>query len=412
MGRTGILQVYKAVAKRSRDDVVTEKGEEMRYRQLGSTGLMVSEIGVGCEWLEKKTPGEVEALLGRAYELGMNVLDCWICNPDVRSNMGDALRGMRDDWFIQGHIGSTWNGSQYVRTRDVEKVKPAFEDLLARFHTDHIDLGMIHYEDSPTAFSQIMAGGPYIDYVRELRDTKVIGHVGLSTHNPEVGLLAIESGEVDVIMFSVNPAYDMKPATEDVDDLFGDYDDVEGMDAKRLKFYRAAERAGVGITVMKAFAGGRLLDPARSPFGVALTTAQCLHYALTRPATASVLVGVNELWHLDDIAAFEQASEAQRDYASVLAGAPMHALSGLCTYCGHCAPCTVGIDIARVSKFLDLAEMQLGGDNSEVPSLVRGHYDALEHKADECIGCGACESRCPFGVGIVERMSRAAEIFA
>ena len=387
-------------------------GEErtMRYRRLGRTNLEVSEIGFGCEWIEKKSLAEIQPMIDRATEAGINVMDCWMSNPQVRSNLGDAIRGNREHWIVQGHIGSTWKDGQYVRTRDLEAVKPAFEDQLARFHTDYIDLGMIHYVDSPSDFDALMSG-PYIEYVRELRASGTIRHVGMSTHNPVTGLMAIESGEVDMLMFSVNPAYDMKPASEDIETLFGDYgDEIDGMDAQRLEFYRAAERADIGLTVMKTFAGGRLLDAARSPFGVALTPAQCIHYALTRPAVSSVLIGYSSPEQVGESAAYEDATSDERDYASVLADAPMHAVSGLCTYCGHCAPCTMGIDIASVNKFYDLAEIQVA-QGGPVPELVADHYAALEVHADECIACGVCEPNCPFGVPIIERMEAAAELF-
>ena len=383
----------------------------MRYRRLGRTGLEVSEIGVGCEWLEHKSPEEVEAIIGRCRELGMNVLDCWMSDPRVRTMLGDAIAADRERWIVQGHIGSTWQDGQYKRTRDVEACKRAFEDQLERFHTDYIDLGMIHYVDSPEEFESILDNSPYLAYIRELKASGAIRAVGLSTHNPVVGLRAVESGEVDMIMFSVNPAYDMKPASDNVDDLFGEYgDDITGMDAQRLEFYRAAERADIGITVMKTFAGGRLLDAARSPFGVALTPAQCIHYALTRPAVSSVLIGYSSPEQVGESAAYEDATSDERDYASVLADAPMHAVSGLCTYCGHCAPCTMGIDIASVNKFYDLAEIQVA-QGGPVPELVADHYAALEVHADECIACGVCEPNCPFGVPIIERMEAAAELF-
>ena len=170
----------------------------MEYRRLGRTGLLVSEIGFGCEWLEHATRETVQEVVDRATELGINIMDCWMSDPTVRSNLGDAIEGDRDRWYVQGHIGSTWSGGQYVRTRDVENCKVAFDDLLERFHTDHMDLGMVHYIDSPAEFEQAM-GGAYGDYVRDLRRQGTIRNVGMSTHNPITGKMAIESGDVDHI---------------------------------------------------------------------------------------------------------------------------------------------------------------------------------------------------------------------
>ena len=83
---------------------------------------------------------------------------------------------------------------------------------------------------------------------------------------------------------------------------------------------------------MKGFAGGRLFDAKRSPFGVALTPVQCIHYALTRPAVASILAGYDTPEHVDEAVSYETATEAEKDYASVLASAPRHAYDGQCTY--------------------------------------------------------------------------------
>jgi hypothetical protein len=65
----------------------------------------------------------------------------------------------------------------------------------------------------------------------------------------------------------------------------------------------------------------------------------------------------------------------------------------------------VGIDIAMVNKLYDLAVMQ-----PEVPGSVKSHYKSLSHTAAECIGCGSCETRCPFNVRITERMEKAATL--
>lgn len=380
----------------------------MRYRELGSTGLEVSEIGFGAEWMEKKSTAEVKAVADACVAAGINILDCWMAEPEVRSNLGAAIANNRNRWIIQGHIGSTWQNGQYTRTRDLAFARPAFEDLLARLSTDHVELGMIHYVDDLEEYEGIMAGG-FIGYVRALKATGTIGHIGLSTHNPQVALQAALSGEVEAIMFSVNPAFDLLPATASLDDAFTfDYsDELAGMDPARARLYAVCEREGVGLTVMKGYAGGRLLDADASPFGVAMTPVQCIHYSLTRPAVASIMAGFDTPAHVADAVAYESATDAERDYASVLAGAPSHAYYGQCTYCGHCAPCPSGIDIALVNKFYDLAAMQ-----DEVPAGVRAHYGALNAAADDCIACRACEPRCPFGVPIAERMEQAAALFA
>ena len=375
----------------------------MRYRELGNTGLQVSEIGLGAEWLERHTEEEVKAVIQRCESYGINILDCWMSNPEVRTKIGNAICGHREKWVIQGHFGSTWQEGQYVRTRDLPKVKEAFQDLLTRLQTDYIDLGMIHFVDSEAEFRQVMEG-EFLAYVKEQREKGVIRHIGMSTHNPQVAKLAALSGEIEMLLFSVNPAFDLLPPSEDLNDYFVESygEGLAGIDPLREELYKLCEQRGVGITVMKGYAGGRLFDARTSPFGVALTPVQCLHYALTRPAVASVLVGYDTPAHVDAAVAYEAATEEERDYASVLAKAPRHAYSGQCTYCGHCAPCPAGIDIAMVNKLYDLAAMQ-----PEVPTTVRAHYQALSATAADCIACGGCETRCPFGVPVVERMEKA-----
>lgn len=380
----------------------------MRYRELGKTGLQVSEIGLGGEWLERHNTQEVKEVIETCEQAGINILDCWMSEPNVRSNIGKALAGHRDKWYIQGHIGSTWQDGQYVRSRQLDKVQEAFEDLLTRMQTDYIDLGMIHFVDEAAEFERVV-NGEFMTYVRGLKEDGRIRHIGLSTHNSDVARLAAEHGEIEMILFSVNPAFDLHPATENLDEYFAEeYEEgLAGIIPEREALYKICEHNNVGITVMKGYAGGRLFDARTSPFGVALTPVQCLHYALTRPAVASVMVGCDTPEHVHAAAAYETASEAERDYASVLAKAPRHAYpTGQCTYCGHCAPCPKGIDIAMVNKLYDLATMQ-----DEVPATIRAHYEQLKAAAADCIGCKGCESRCPFQVSVAERMEKAKLLF-
>ena len=378
----------------------------MKYRMLGNTGLRVSEIGFGGEWLERHPEEESVELLRYAASKGINIVDCWMPDPKSRDIIGKAMEGCRERWIVQGHVGSTWQDGQYVRTRALDKVVPAFEDLLARLKTDYIDLGMIHYIDEQDEWDRCV-NSEYMDYVHRLKETGVIRHIGLSTHNPRIARLAAESGFVEMILFSINPAFDMHPATEDLDQMFGEYDaELSGIDEERAALYRLCEEKGVGITVMKGYFGGRLFDEKRSPFGVAFTPAQLLHYALTRPGVSSVLCGYDTKEQIDAAVAYETASDDEKDYASVIASAPLHAYRGQCTYCGHCKPCPMEIDIAMVNKLYDLAVQQ-----PSVPQSVQQHYEALPVTASSCIGCQSCESRCPFGVEIAARMEKTAELF-
>ena len=244
-------------------------GEHMKTRRLGKTGLMVSEIGFGGEWLERHTETEGIELIRYASEKGINMLDCWMADPKSRNIIGEGIKENRDQWFIQGHIGSTWKDGQYFRTREMKYVRPAFEDLLKRLQTDYIDLGMIHYVDSEEEWEKIQHSD-YLDYVMELKRSGTIRHIGLSSHNPVVAHMAARTGLIDVLMFSVNPCYDLLPPSDDVDTLWADESyarELHNIDPERQLLYEFCEREGIAIDVMKAYGGGDLLSDANSPFG-------------------------------------------------------------------------------------------------------------------------------------------------
>ncbi|MBP2657495.1 MAG: putative oxidoreductase of aldo/keto reductase family [Firmicutes bacterium] len=382
----------------------------MEYRKLGRTGIKVSAIGIGGEGFENKSYEDCEAMIDFAIKEGINFIDIYNSNPEVRSNVGKALRKYsRSSFVIQGHLGSTWDNGQYRRTRDVNEVVNAYEDFLTRMQLDYVDVGMIHYVDDQKDFDNIF-NGEIIKYAKELKAKGVIKSLGISTHNTDIAFRAVETGIIDVILFSINAAYDMLPATEDVNILFEESTfenrTYEGVDPKRDTLYQTCENVGVALTVMKGYAAGVLLSDKQSPFEKALTPIQCLHYCLTRPAVAAVMVGVSNENQILATTAYVTASNKEKDYSEVLANAPRSSFSGHCMYCGHCAPCSKKIDIASVNKYLDLALIQ-----EEVPETLKNHYDLLEHHASECIECGLCMKNCPFGVEIINKMKQAVKLF-
>ena len=231
----------------------------------------------------------------------------------------------------------------------------------------------------------------------------------MSSHNPTVASMAVKTGLIDVVLFSINPCYDLLPPNEDVDTLWAEEsytNALQNIDPVREQFYTLCEREGVGIDVMKVYGGGDLLNKENSPFGRTMTPVQAIEYALTRPGVAAVMVGCKNREEIAEAVAWSYATPQERDYTAVMTGLEKFSWKGHCMYCGHCAPCTSKIDIAAVNKFYNLTVAQ-----GEIPETVREHYKALTHHASECVECGACEVRCPFGVKIIESMHQAAQRF-
>ena len=382
----------------------------MNYRKLGRANIKVSEIALGCEGFSDKTQEETKELLKYAVENGINFIDLYSSEPNLRSNLGKAINDLaiRDKFYIEAHIGSTWQNGQYKRTRNMEETKEAFQDLLDRLQTDYIDIGMIHYVDEKKDFETVF-NGEFIEYIKELKATGKIKAIGMSSHNPIVAKKAVETGLIDVLLFSINPAYDIVPSNEDVNVLFEEdtYKNLDfQIDKDREELYELCEKKNVGITVMKCYGGGDLLDKELSPFKVALTPTQCISYCLTRPGVKAVMLGVKTNEEIDKSIYYEKATDEERNFGKVLSKLPRNNMKGKCVYCGHCAPCAVGIDIASVNKYTALVKAE-----KEMPETVREHYKALSHHASDCIKCGACETRCPFGVSIREKMNDAVKIF-
>lgn len=384
----------------------------MEYRKLGNTGMTVSAVSLGCEHLQGKDYTTVKTVIDAALAAGINCMDVFMSEPNVRSNIGRALVGRRDKVIIQGHIGACWVDEQYKVSRDIDECVTAFEDLLTRLQTDYIDVGFIHFVDKMTDWDSL-PDSEMMRYVLSLKERGVIRAIGMSSHDPVTAKKAVESGLIDVLMFSLNPAYDLVPKEQDMIEIFdevlaGKKQDYSALTLEhaRAELYRTCEERGVAITVMKALAMGTLLSAERSPLGVPMTAAQCIHYALTRPAVAAVMVGMQTAEEVAHAVAYYDLPEEARDHSAVLGGLGMFNASGLCMYCNHCLPCPQSIDIAAVNKYLDLVEL-----DRRPAASVAAHYAALGATAADCIGCGACEARCPFGVAVCERMARAVDVF-
>lgn len=379
----------------------------MIYREIGKTGCQASIIGLGCEHLDGKPYGQIKETVDAALGQGINIFDVFMPGREVRENIARALGDRRSKVMIQGHIGSVDVRQQYDISRDLPVVQKYFEDMLKIF--GYIDFGMMFFIDSEDDYRGVFDTG-FADYVRRLKEKGDIRHVGFSSHNPEMATRVIETGLPEMLLFSINLAFDLYPAeTYTLGELqTGRLDSAafRGLDPKRSALYKLCEQKGLGITVMKTLGAGKLISAEHTPFKQPMTVAQCIHYALTRPAVASVMLGCKTGEEVLDVVRYLDMSDEEKDYTPVL-GTLRNDFRGNCVYCSHCQPCPAGIDIAAVNKYLDIARL----DEANIPPSIQSHYKGLAVGGKDCISCGNCESRCPFGVQIIDNMAAAARIF-
>ncbi len=381
----------------------------MKYRKIGNTGMSAGIIGLGAEHLDNKPYAVAEETIHAALDHGINIIDVFMPGDEVRRNIGKALGNRRKDVILQGHIGSVDLNQQYDISRDLSVCKRYFENLLTSLGTDYIDVGMLFFMDSQDAFEQIYANG-IVDYVLELKQKGIIRAVGASSHNPVIARKVAETGLIDLLMFSINPAFDMTPAEADVLSTFDEKQFAEQqyvtIEPARADLYKYCEQKGIAVTVMKTLGGGRLLSAEYSPFKKPMSVTQCIHYALTRPAVVSALIGCQSAKEVEQAISYLDTPDEARDYMDIISGYKGK-LSGKCVYCNHCQPCPANIDIAAVNKYLDIALL----DTAHIPPSIVQHYRSLSASGSDCISCGDCEEKCPFSVPIIKNMERATELF-
>lgn len=368
----------------------------MQYRKLPKGAEQISVLGIGTSSIQASGEKEIEEIMDAAIENGINFFDMASSEAKPFAAYGRAIKGRRDKVYFQIHFGANYETGAYGWTTNLDTVKRSVDWQMKALQTDYIDFGFIHCIDEPADLQSIEKAG-IIRYIEELKEKSVVRHIGLSSHTPELVSKVLDMGILDMLMFSINPAYDYADAA---DYEAGSY--AIGSVAERMELYRRCETEGVGISVMKAFSGGQLLDAKTSPFGKALTEYQCIQYALDKPGVLTVLPGVRNMADLRRVLGFCNAAPEKKDYSVLGSFAPQRAM-GKCVYCNHCQPCPAGLDVGLINKYYDLAR---SGDE-----LARNHYENLTVKAESCVRCGHCNSRCPFHVDQVARMQEIADYF-
>lgn len=364
----------------------------MEYRGLphGDPYEKLSVLGLGLGGIQVSPADEIEAVVRTAIENGVNFFDLCGGGAGVYAPFGRAIAGQRV--FFQLHFGAVYNKKgEYGWSRDLRKIRETFAWEMEALGTDHADFGFLHCVDEDVDLDQLVSSGT-LAYIQELKAEGRVRHIGFSSHTPAVAHRVLDTGLVDMMMFSLNPAYDLEQGDE-----LG-----IGSISERAGLLRRCEAEGVGVSVMKPFHGGKLLDGKTSPFHTAMTRCQCIQYALDRPAVLSVVPGVRNMEDLKELLRFPEAPAEEKDYSIIGQFTPAAAM-GNCVYCNHCLPCPAGIDVGLVNKYYDLA---LAGD-----AMAASHYGKLTVRAGACTGCGHCDRRCPFHTEQSARMKEIAAYF-
>ena len=362
----------------------------MQYRKLPHGNENISVIGMGTASIGTSKEEDMIEAIQYAMSQGVNFFDLASGHANTFQAFGKALAGKRDQVYLQIHFGANYETGEYGWTTNLDKIKASVSWQLSMLQTDYIDFGFIHCLDETTDIEAYKKSGA-LDYLLSLKEKGIIRHIGLSTHTPSIVNTFLDEGILDIVMFSINPAYDYQQGTY----AYGEVDE-------RQRMYQRCQKEGVAISVMKPFCGGQLLDEKKSPFHQALNEYQCIQYALEKPGVITVVPGARNKKDVETLLRYFEVDESEKDYSIISTFAPADS-QGKCVYCKHCHPCPVGLDIALVNKYYDLS---LLGDE-----LAKDHYFHLEKTARDCIKCHHCDKRCPFHVEQSKRMKEIQNYF-
>ena len=333
----------------------------MEYRVLGKTGLKISRLGFGGIPIQRVDAAQTRVLMLQMKDAGINYIDTARGYTVSESYLGEALEGIREHFVIAT--------KSMARTADA--MAKDIDLSLQNLRTDYIDLYQVH-NPSEKDLQTVLSPGGALEALLEAKKAGKIGHIGLTAHSLQVFEKALELEWVETIMFPYNI-----------------------VETQGEKLIAKCTEKNIGFICMKPLAGGALED---GTLAVRFTVANP-HVTVTIPGMATQeemaenMAAVNNTSPLTE----EELQEVERIRKTLG--------TQFCRRCNYCAPCAVGISIPSVFLF----EGYLSRYGLE--EWGRQRYATLSVKASACIGCGDCESRCPYNLPIRAMMKAASEKF-
>ena len=333
----------------------------MEYTTLGKTGIRISRIGFGGIPIQKIDAAGTRQLFLQMRAAGINYVDTARGYTVSESYIGEAIEGMREHFVLA--------------TKSMSRTKEAMEKDIAisleNLRTAYIDLYQVH---NPTMeqLEQVIAKGGALEALLAAREAGKIGHIGLTAHSLEVFAKALTLDWVETIMFP--------------------YNIVETQGAALIQ---QCKEKGIGFIAMKPLAGGALDDATLA-----------LRFITSNPDVTVVIPGMADAKEIEqNIAAVCDSSSLTEAENAKIEAIRQTLGTQFCRRCNYCAPCTVGINIPGVFLFDGYLTRYGLGD------WAKSRYDAMDKKASDCIGCGVCETRCPYNLPIRDMLKAAAQRF-
>ena len=333
----------------------------MEYRLLGKSGLKISRLGFGGIPIQKIDAAGTKKLMQNLMAQGINFLDTARAYTVSESYLGEALEGIREHFVIATKSGS----------RDKVSMARDIDISLSNLRTDYIDLYQVH-NPSPADLDTVIAPGGALEALLEAKAAGKIGHLGVTAHSAEVFERALELPWVETIMFPYNIV------------------ETQGEDLMK----RCTEK-NIGFICMKPLAGGALED-----------VELALRFIAKNQDVTVIIPGMAEEKEIQqNIAAVCNDAPLSADELAAIENIRSSLGTQFCRRCNYCQPCAAGISIYTV--FLLEGYLSRYG----LSDWAHQRYAGLDKKADDCIGCGVCESRCPYNLPIRDMMKAAAEKF-
>jgi len=333
----------------------------MEYRVLGKTGLKISRLGFGGIPIQRIDAEGTRVLMHQMKDAGINYIDTARGYTVSEEYLGYALEGIREHFVIAT--------KSMARTR--EAMAADIETSLKNLRTDYIDLYQVH-NPSMAQLEQVIAPGGALEALQEAKAAGKIGHIGLTAHSLDVFQKALEMDWVETFMFP--------------------YNIVENQGEKLIS--ECAKR-NIGFVDMKPLAGGAIEDATLA-----------LRYICANDAVTVVIPGMAEIQELEqNIAAVNNTAPITEVEKAAFLEVRNQLGTNFCRRCNYCQPCAAGINISAC--FLFEGYLQRYG----LGEWAKGRYATLPVKASACIGCGACEDRCPYNLPIREMLKTVSEHF-